>query len=199
MRRTHQILLPLVICLFLMACGGSKGPPVDNPYTPVDESIVPDKGQPAFPKLDQYWVVDSSHCFRETTIQMADQVFEKLRTDRIAEVAVLCVRGVKNQGPLNDEKIWAMKWGRWAKLGDKQDRRAIVWLIRPDVRPEENRITVEVSTQLYWWTAIDYGPGLEEAADYANVGDLNGALESITRTTDETLRYLWRDRGGQQQ
>jgi len=188
----HRWLLAVVLIVFLTACQ-SKGPPTDNPNSVVNESIVPEKGQPAFPQLGQYWVIDQCGCFSQGKIEMADQVFEKLRQDGIAEVIVVCIKGVKNKGPLNDEKIWTTALGRYLRLGDKRANRAIIWLIRPDVKPEENRVTVEVSAKLYWWTAIDYGPALEEAADYANAGDYDGLLESLVRNTDESLRYLWRE------
>lgn len=193
MRRVKRILFLAVMIFVVGAC--QKGTATVDPNAPYNELIKPDQGQPAFPKLGQYWVVDPTNAcrFGKDTIVMADQVLEKLRQEDIAEVAVVCQKGVKSSGPLNDEKIWAMKWGRWAKLGDKQDRRAIVWLIRPDVKPQDNRVTIEVSLWLTWYTAIDYGPGLEEAAEYVNANNFDGALESIVRTTNETLRIRWKE------
>jgi len=94
---------------------------------------------------------------------------------------------------MDDEKIWLIHWARWAKIGDVKDRRGLVWLIRPDVKPEQNRITVEVSSWLTWYTAIDYGPTLEEAGKYANFNNYDGCLESIVRGVDVTLRKLWKD------
>jgi hypothetical protein len=193
-------LLSLILLLFFLgACQPKQTPsqPQDDPSTIYDESIAPDPGQPPFPKLGQYWVVDNGCGFDTETVKWADQIFEQLRLDRIAEVALVCQTGIQSRGPLNDEKIWAMEWGRWARLGDKQDRRAIVWLIRPDVKPEENRVTIEVSTWLTWYTAIDYGDTLESAANYANWNNFSGALEEIARGTDASLRELWSHRNGQ--
>jgi hypothetical protein len=157
-----------------------------------DTKVVPDAGQPAFPKLGQYWVVDpenACHLSRDSVV-LVDQALEKLRTDHIAEVAIVCQTGVKNQGPMNDEKIWTMKWGNWARIGDPKDQRGVVVLIRPDVKPEENRITIENSVWLYQNTVLTYHPVIEEAARYANAEDYNGCIESLARNLDETLRQV---------
>jgi uncharacterized membrane protein YgcG len=188
--RRWLIIVVALATLLLVSCQ-SKGPPTDNPNSVVNEAITPKEGQPAFPPLSLYWVVDACGCFSLDQIKMADQVFESLRQDGIAEVVVICQKGIKNKGSLNDELIWTRDWGRWARLGDKKTNRAIVWLIRPDVKPEANRVTIEVSNWLYWYTAVDYGDALQEAADYANQGDFDGALESIVRNTDQQLRMLW--------
>lgn len=157
-----------------------------------DASVVPDTGQPAFPKLGQYWVVDSQDAchFDQESVMLVDQTLEKLRTDHIAEAAIVCQTGVKNQGPLNDDKIWTMKWGNWARIGDPKDQRGVVVLIRPDVKPEENRITIENSIWLYQNTVLTYQPVIQEAAAYANAGDYSGCIESLARNLDETLRKV---------
>jgi hypothetical protein len=128
------------------------------------------RGQPAFPALGQYWIIDDGCSFDLEKVKIADAMFEKLRTDGIAEVAVVCQTGIVDKGGTNDDKIWLRDWARWAKMGSVQDSRAVVWLIRPDVKPTEQRVAVEISRWLYWYTAIDYADGLTEAANYANAG-----------------------------
>lgn len=177
--------------VFLIGCGG--GAAGTSVYAGTyDTSIVPDTGQPAFPKIGQYWVVDSQEAchLNQDSVALVDQALEKLRTDHIAEAAIVCQTGVKNQGPLNDEKIWTMKWGNWARIGDPKDQRGVVVLIRPDVKPEENRIAIENSIWLYQNTVLTYKPVIEEAAAYANAGDYSGCIESIARNLDETLRRV---------
>jgi len=173
--------------------------PADNPVTPnQNEAIVPDKGQPSFPSLGKYWIIDNGCNFSEDSLKKADAIFEQLKRDKVAEVAVVCQPGVKAQGSLNDEKIWLTLWIRYIKLGNAQDRRAVAILIRPDVKPEENRVTIEISDTLPWYTAVDYFPMLEEAALYANSGMYNAALEVISEMTDQKLRELWKEKiGGQ--
>ena len=149
--------------------------------------------QPAFPELNGHWVVDNNHYLKDKTITDTDQMFDQLKSDGIAEVAIVIQEGVRNNGPYDDEKIWARDWGRKIELGDESDR-AIVWLIRPDVKPEENRVTIEISTHLTWLVFGDYESMLQEAADYANADDFDGSVASITRNTDEVLRRIWKER-----
>lgn len=152
------------------------------------------KTQPEFPAIGKYWVVDQNGLLSQEVVLDADRVLQKLKEDKIAEVAIIIQKGIINNGPLDDEKIWAMNWGRKVKLGDTENQRAIVWLIRPDVKPENNRVTIEISTHLTWLTPGDYGPMLEEAANYANENDFDGAIDSIVRNTDEILRRIWKER-----
>jgi len=148
--------------------------------------------QPSFPQLGKYWVIDNGCNFDSESVRLADEVFEKLRQGRIAEVAVVCQKGIRNNGPMDDDKIWVRDWGRHVKLGDVKENRAVVWLIRPDVKPEEHRVAITVSEWLYWYTAIDYREALEEAASYANSNDFSGALDSIARNNDSKLRERWK-------
>ncbi len=188
MSRVRFLYLALI---FLIGCGASAYAPSRSTGS-YDTTVVPDAGQPVFPELGQYWVVDSDNAcqLQQDSVVLVDQTLEKLRTDHIAEVAIVCQTGVKNQGPMNDEKIWAMKWGNWARLGDSKDQRGVVALIRPDVKPVENRITIENSVWLYQNTVLTYHPVIEEAARYANVGDYSGCIESLARNLDETLRQV---------
>ena len=185
------LILHTVFLLALSACS------LQNVIKPVQTStstktaIEPRAGQPSFPALGQYWVVDKGCNFDLEIIKTADQIFEKLRTDGIAEVAVICQTGIQDNGATNNEKIWLRDWGRWAQMGDVEENRAVIWLIRPDVKPEEGRITIELSRWLTWYTAVDYMDTLGEAANYANWNNFNGALESLTRNTDSQLRHLW--------
>lgn len=190
-----RFLLFWLIALTLVACAAQSTPSgvtasTDDPLTGYNESVTPDSGQPPFPAIGKYWVIDNGCNFSPDSIQDADRVFEQLRVDKIAEVAVICQTGVQNQGPYNDEKIWAMEWGNWTRLGDAQTKRGIVVLIRPDVRPEEDRITIENSLWIYQNTVMDYYSVIEEAANYANYGDFDGCLESLARNLDVALRRV---------
>ena len=188
MSRAKLLFLGLV---FLIGCGGSTSVPSAFAGS-YDTSVIPDSGQPAFPRIGPYWVIDSQDAchLNQDSVVLVDQTLEKLRTDHIAEVAIVCQTGVKNLGPMNDEKIWTMKWGNWARIGDPKDQRGVVVLIRPDVKPEENRITIENSVWLYQNTVLTYRPVIEEAARYANAGDYSGCIESLARNLDETLRQV---------
>jgi len=150
--------------------------------------------QPEFVKLGKYWVVDPKGFLDESTLIDADSVLEQLRLDHIAEVAIVIMTGIKNNGPFDDEKIWARDWGREIKLGDINDKRSIVWLIRPDVDPSEGRVTIEISTHLTKLTVSDYYSILEEAGHFANANNWNEAVYSIVRGTNTVLRQFFNER-----
>jgi hypothetical protein len=187
------------LCILLLitatGCGVLPTPkptvvPTATAYIYVEGS--PREGQPAFPDLGRYWVVDKGCNFSQDNLKIADAAFEKLRTDGIAEVAVICQAGILDKGATNDDKIWLRDWARWAKMGEKDINRSVVWLIRPDAKAEQQTVTLEVSRWLTWYTAIEYSDALKEAANYVNWKDFNGALISITRNVDGKLRELWK-------
>lgn len=175
----------------LSACSSAASSAPQPTSTTEWQAGLPREGQPAFPKLGQYWVVDEGCNFNREKVRTADAMFEKLRTDGIAEVAIVCQKGIVDNGATNNEKIWLRDWARWAKIGDVEDDRAVVWLIRPDAQAEGQVVTVEVSRWLFWYTAIDYADTINEAANYANQKDFDGALVAIARNTNEKLRQLW--------
>ena len=76
---------------------------------------MPRPGQPAFPALGQYWIIDFGCNFDLEKVKIADGLFEKLRLDGIAEVAVLCQTGIVDKGGTNDDKIWLRDWARWPR------------------------------------------------------------------------------------
>lgn len=187
-------LLLLVLVLTNISCANqpSDSRPVDDPNTIYDESVVPEKGQPSFPKFSTSWVVDPKNAcrFSPETVKFAHDLFEGLKQDHIAEVAVVCQPGVKDNGPFNDGKIWAMQWGNYIRLGDKKDRRGLVFLIIPDAPAGKDRIVVERSVWNYQYTVLDYWDTLESAAGYAAYGQFNEALELIAREANEKLREV---------
>ena len=120
-----------------------------------------------------------------------DATFEKLCTDGIAEVAVICQTGILDKGANNNDMIWLRDWARWAKMGAVDINRSVVWLIRPDAKAEEQAVSLEVSRWLTWYIAIEYSDALKEAANYVSWKDYNGALISINRNVNGKLRELW--------
>ena len=178
----------LILFVFLIGCARQSISTPQKTGVVYDDNVKPEKGQPPFPKLGEYWVIDNGCNFSQEVVQDADKVFEQLRVDHIAEVAVICQSGIK--GSQQDLLWWVMGWGNWAKLGDQRDKRGLVWVIRPDVRPEDHRVATQNSDWIYQNTAIDYFPVLEEAAQYANANDFDGALDAIVRGTNEVLRRV---------
>lgn len=195
--RIHIVVLFLVASLAACSILPALTPaPTVTPTQFVYVEGKPREGQPAFPVLGRYWVIDNGCNFSEEKLQIADSAFEKIRTDGIAEIAVICQTGIVDKGATNDDKIWLRDWARQAKMGAKDADRSVVWLIRPDAKPGEQSVSLEVSRWLIWYTAIEYSDALKEAANYVNAKDYDGALLSITRNVDSKLRALWKTHQG---
>ncbi len=188
--------IPAVLCLLVLlavSCGGttpSSGKPVNDPSAPYDASVVPEKDQPAFPKLGTTWIVDPANAcrFSPEAVSFANGLFEGLKRDHIAEVAVVCQKGVKDNGPYDNGKIWAMNWGNWARIGDKKDQRGVVWLIIPDAPAGKDRVIIEKSMWAADYSVFEYWDDMTMAGGYAAYGKFDDVLELIARQTDENLR-----------
>lgn len=176
-----------VLLIILSACGPTQPTPKPVPTTwGADLPNQPD--YPSFPVPGQHWVIDQGCNFDSDTVTWADAILEKLRTDGISEVAVLCVPGVKDQGGDNDGLIWLRNWTRHVRLGSVQDDRSIAFLIRPDMDSTKgDRVIAEQSVHLFL-SVVDYGPIVENAADWANQNQFDGALQEIVRNIDIVLR-----------
>lgn len=177
MRKIVGVLLGLIMIL-LLSCGGG-----DQRYDTND--AVP-KGDPPFPPLGHYWVIDQANVLSLETITKGDAICQKLKEDSLAEVVVLTINGVKN------EKDYATHYGRWLGLGRKGfstegGNNGVVWLIRPDA---QDRITVSVGRGLPLFTTVDYGKILDAAIDYVNFGSFDAGVMELVKGTDSTLRVI---------
>jgi uncharacterized membrane protein YgcG len=175
-------LLPVLV--ILAGCGGAKS----QPYDP--NTSVP-KGDPAFPPLGDYWVIDRAGVLSADTVEQGDATCQKLQDDRIAEVVVVVMKGVKQP----DE--WATHYGRWLKLGTKGfstegGNRGVVWLIRPDA-PEKT--TISVGRGLPEFTTVDYGKIMDHAKDYLDFGNYDRGVSVIVQETDQALRRVTAGQG----
>lgn len=181
------------ILLFLLGLTISACMPVvPTPMRPAGygEEI---KGQPAFPDLVEYWVVDNGCGFSLTVKENAFEVFEALNREHIAQVAVVCQTGVK--GGYAEATTWISEWLNHEGLGSMIDKRAVAVLIRPDARPEDFRVIINPNDEIYWWTPSDEYSIKHEAADYANYNDFDGALNSLVRNMDAFMRAKWEKYG----
>ncbi|MCJ7797665.1 MAG: TPM domain-containing protein [Thermoleophilia bacterium] len=152
-----------------------------------DTNIAVPKGDPPFPNLDRFWVIDTASVLSQASIDENDAICQKLQDDRIAEVVVVVVTGVKHP----DE--WATHYGRWLKLGSsgmstEGGNNGVVWLIRPDA---DERVTVSVGRGLPKFATVDYGKIMTDARDYLNFGNFDRAVSVIVTETDKRLRELY--------
>jgi len=160
---------------------------------PYDANTAVPKGDPAFPPLENFWVIDAAGMLSPQTIEEGDAVCQRLKEDGIAEVVVVVINGVKSPD------LWATHYGRWLKLGSKGystegGNNGVVWLIRPDAR---ERITISVGRGLPEFSTVDYGRIIDAAKDYINFNNFDKGVSVIVKETDATLRKVKIQKGNQ--
>ncbi len=203
MRRPTPLLHPALsfiaaalICTVIFGCTTDKQNPrptdtiLGRPY---DENIQIPSGDPDFPRLGAYWVVDPDSLISATAIRMASETLENLKTQRIAEIVVVVRKGIKHPAQ------WCTHYGRWLRLGEikgSHQNNGIVFLIIPDAYSEHGKVWYSIGRGLPRLTSSDIGPIVEEAASYANAGDLDGAVISIARNIHDILQRIY---GGEEE
>lgn len=178
-----KLLLLLVGMSIILPSGGCDS----NDKSGSDTNTQVAKGEPGFPSLGYYWVVDTTELLSKTTVSQADAVCQKLKEDGIAEVVVVVINGVKHP------EDWSTHYGRWLKLGktgraSQGGDNGLIWLIRPD---SQNKLTVSVGRGLPKFTSVDYGQIMTDTADYFNFGNFNAGVLELIRQTDQSLRRIY--------
>jgi hypothetical protein len=187
----------LILLLLFAGCGGSSsGGSGSNSGSvhsgaPYDTNVSVPKGDPNFPALGKSWIIDKVGVLSQATVQENDAVCQRLQDDKIAEVVVVIIRGVKQPD------LWATHYGRWLKLGSKGystegGNNGVVWLIRPEA---QEKMTISVGRGLPEFTTVDYGKIMDDAKDYINFGNFDKGVGIIVAETDQTLRKIKVKRG----
>lgn len=149
-----------------------------------DTNVEVPAGDPAFPPGNVYGIVDPKHILAEETIGICMPILEKLKREGIAEVVVLVQPEVKHPAD------YATHYGRYIGLGEKGKNNGLVWLIRPDVSPEENRMTCSIGRGLPRFTSSDAGEVMRAAADPINFGNYDLGVIRLVQETDRKLRQM---------
>jgi hypothetical protein len=144
------------------------------------------KGEPPFPPQKVYGIVDPYHYLSAETAQSCFSVIDGLKKDGIAEITVLIQKGVK----MPEE--YATKYGRYIGLGEKEKNNGLVWLIRPDVRPEQFRLTYSVGRGLPKLTSSDLGPIMEKASGPINADNYDLGVARLIEGTEIKLREIYK-------
>ena len=173
-----------LLAILLIGCGGSE-----QPY---DTNIGVPEGDPAFPPLGDYWVIDKVGVLTNDTIISGDSVCQSLQDEGIAEMVVLIQSGIKHP------ETYATHYGRWLKLGSKGPstrggNNGIVWLIRPDA---DLKMTISVGRGLPKFTSSDYGVVMEKAKNYLNFNNFDQGVLVIIEETNKILRELYLSKRG---
>jgi hypothetical protein len=160
--------------------------------TPIPTNTIPAyqvgniEGQPVFPMLTEYWVADPTQCFSNEAKEFAYKLFNELSIKHIAEVAVICQGGISEQN--GGARAWLLGWARNIRMGKVGEDRSLVWLIRPDVDPaKSDRIVLQKSTRLYWFTEVEWNPIITSAGKQANFNHFDEALTTLAQQTYDAL------------
>ena len=174
---------PAVLAIMLLAVSSIPGCVQQSPIDPNTE--VP-PGDPAFPPQKQYGIHDPHHVLSSQTINSANKILERLSDQHIAQIAVLI------QYDVHHPDDYATHYGRYIELGEIDRDNGLVYLIRPDVDPQEGRITVSIGRGLPNFTAVDAHQIMKEASlDYINQGDYDWGVLNLVRNTDNRLREIY--------
>lgn len=153
---------------------------------PIDPNVDVPAGDPPFPSQREYGIHDPNHILSEQTISMANEILDRLNDDGIAQVAVLI------QYNVHHPEDYATHYGRYIGLGHRDKDNGLVYLLRPDVNPQGQRITVSIGRGLPRFTAIDAHQVMKEAAmEYINMGDYDNGILNLVKNTDERLREIY--------
>jgi hypothetical protein len=178
MKTRVRFLICILIVLTLAACAPQV---VDEITDPPDDALR--ENWPDFPPIEYHWVVDEAGCFSQESIEIADEIFQKLQDENLIEIGVVCINGVGE-----DYLKWLTEWGNFVGVGLKESGRGIVWLIRPDVEPEQHRITYHTNDESWQTTAIDTSPIKRQAVNFCNWNNYDGCLETLAHMMDEYIR-----------
>ncbi len=169
----------LILLLFLTACTQSAV---------YDPNVSVPSGDPAFPPGRQYGVIDPYYYLNKSSVSNSLVIIDGLKKDGLAEIVVLIQEKVKHP------EEYATHYGRYIGLGEKEKNNGLVWLIRPDVRPEENRITYSIGRGLPRLTSSDLVEVMLEAAPLINTGDFNDGVLTLVKGTDQKIREIYKRR-----
>ena len=179
MKRLVPAISIITCALAILGCG-SRQP------ARYDSNVSVPKGDPAFPKLGNSWVIDKAGALSPETIADGDAICQKLKEDGVAEVVLVTMNGVKQPD------MWATHYGRWLGLGKKGlstegGNKGVVWLIRPDA---DLKMTVSVGRGLPKFASPDFGRIIDDSKDYINYRNFDRGALTILKGTDKRLREL---------
>lgn len=172
--------ISIILCAIALAGCSSPQP------ARYDANVSVPKGDPAFPKLADSWVIDKAGILSPETIRQGDAICQKLKEDGVAEVVLVTMNGVKQPD------LWATHYGRWLGLGKKGlstkgGNKGVVWLIRPD---SDLKMTVSVGRGLPEFASPDFGRIMDDSKDYINYGNFDRGALALLKGTDKRLREL---------
>jgi len=177
--------LAMFIALFalvLVGCGGTQ-----DFQQPDSIARVP-FGEPDFPNLGEYWIIDDAGVISEEIEQEVDEILEQTRIEGYAEQAIIVMEGVNNgQG-------YVIQMLRHLKLGNKEEPRTdngLAWLVIIDQKADF-RVWGAPGNGLPEVTAgAEYGPVIDQTNVFANVGDWDNTVLTIAKASRTMLQETY--------
>ena len=180
--KTRRAIFSLAVVFIFLTAAAFSGCIDEKELETYDQNKELPPGEPDFPPQKVYGIVDPHNVLSQQAEEESFAIIDKLKQDGIAEVTVLVQLNV------SDPDTYANTYGRFIELGEKGKNNGLVWLIRPDVSPEKNRITVAPGRGLPKLTATDTRQIMEQALDYINFGNYDRGVVELIKGTDRKLR-----------
>lgn len=144
-------------------------------------------GEPDFPKLGKYWVIDVTNSVSETVEKEVDAKFENMRAQGYAQQAIVVMKGVKNPSD------YVTQLARHLALGEaegKNKNNGILWLVLID-EPAERRLWYTIGTGLPEFTSFEAGAVIDESRKFSDKSDWEGTVKSIAAESEKNLKKVY--------
>lgn len=178
MKKSSQLRLILALCFLgiFLSCGI-----LDSDSLSPDQIAEVPFGEPNFPNLGEYWVVDKEGVVDQSVVEHVDKILEDLRKDGYAEQAIVTMSGV------DDSIAYVTQLGRHLKLGEAEGENkdnGIIWLILVD-KPVGERVRYSIGLGLPEFTSFEAGRVQDAASVFADEGDWSNTVLQIATETRE--------------
>ncbi len=170
------IFIGILLLPILLNCGSG------DTLNPQQIAEVP-FGEPAFPNLGEYWVIDNANVLSNETEARVDNILENTRASGYAEQAIVLMTGVSKTVE------YTTQLGRHLRLGEASGPNkdnGLIWTIYTDLPPDDV-LHYSAGDGLGLVDAQDIDEILASAQPLVDTGDWNGAVIALATKSAEVL------------
>ena len=170
------IFVVMLLLPFLLNCGTT------DTLNPQQMAEVP-FGEPAFPNLGEYWVIDSANVLRSGTEEHVDIILENTRAAGYAEQAIVLMTGVSKTVE------YTTQLGRHLRLGEASGPNkdnGLIWTLYTDL-PSDDVLHYSAGDGLGVVDAQDIDEILASAQPFVDVKDWDAAVIALATKSAEVL------------
>jgi uncharacterized membrane protein YgcG len=181
MKNFLRISFLLLLVFLITACG------VEIESQHPDQIAQVPYGEPDFPNLGDFWVIDTDNNVSDETLKEVDQILENLKTQGFAEQAIVVMPGVKNGSN------YAVQLLRHLKLGNPEGPRknnGLLWLVITDGNSGA-RVYYAAGNGLPELTTFELGAVIDQANVLADEANWNGAVLAIANGSETMLEQTY--------